>query len=67
MRGVDFDLGGVDVGDLTTTVQERCTLAIDTPTPEVVRDLSGHDQPNHEGICSCKQSKNKQEQDEQAT
>jgi hypothetical protein len=37
-------------------------LATDTPTLVVVPDLVEHDQPNHWGN-SCKQSKNKQKQD----
>ena len=65
MRVVDSIGERDDVDDPTTTIQGRCALAIDTPTPEIVVTLSARDQPNHEGSCSCKQSKNKQEQDEQ--
>jgi hypothetical protein len=63
MRGRKFDHNRRDVHGLTTTFQ-GCALVTDTPTPVVVRDLVEHDQPNHWGN-SCKQSKNKQEQDKQ--
>jgi hypothetical protein len=46
MRGDKFDLNWRDIHDPTTTFQ-GCTLATDTPTPVVVRDLVEHDQPNH--------------------
>ena len=39
-----------------------CALATDKQTPAAVRNLVKHDQPNHKGN-SCKQLKNKQEQD----
>jgi hypothetical protein len=55
----------VDIHDLTTTVQGRCALATDTPTPVVDVILwSMTTQPR--GHLSCKQSKNLQEQVEQA-
>jgi hypothetical protein len=60
MKGDKFDLNWRDFHNPTTTFQGCCALAIDTPTPVVVRDLVEHDQPNHYGN-SCKQSKNKQE------
>lgn len=41
MRVVDSIEEGDDVDDPTTTIQGRCALAIDTPTPEIVRDLVG--------------------------
>ena len=41
MRVVDSIGEGDDVDDPTTTIQGRCALAIDTPTPEIVRDLVG--------------------------
>ena len=56
---------GVDVHGPTTTVQGRCALATDTPTPVVTANLwCATTQPR--GHSSCKQSKNQQEQVEQA-
>jgi hypothetical protein len=49
--------GGVDVPNLTTTIQRHCALATDTPTPVVDVILwSTMTQPR--GHLSCKQSKN---------
>jgi hypothetical protein len=58
-RGDKFNLNWRDVHSPTTTFQ-GCTLATDTTTPAVARDLVEHDQPNHYGN-SCMKSKNKQE------
>jgi hypothetical protein len=57
-------MDGDDVHGLTTTVQGRCTLATDTPPPMAVMILRRDNQPL--GHPSCKQSKNQQEQEEQA-
>ena len=61
----NFDLvEGDDVHDPTTTIQGWCALATDTPTPRIAAFLWCAIRPR--GHSSCKQSKNKQEHNEQS-
>ena len=64
MRTIAIDFGGRDVDDPTTTDGLRFSNRY--TNSGVLLILSGHNQPNHEGLCSCKQSKNEQEQDKEA-
>jgi hypothetical protein len=57
-------MDGDNVHDPTTTVQGWCALATDTLTPRIIAFLWCTTRPW--GHLSCKQSKNKQEQVEQA-
>ena len=60
-----FDLvEGDDVHDPTTSIQGWCALATDTPTPRIAAFLWCATWPR--GHSSCKQSKNKQEHNEQS-
>ena len=49
----------------TLTIRLECTrcraLAIAKPTSEGLLTMLEHDQPDHEGLFSCEQTKNKQE------
>ena len=66
MRVEDNSIGDeVDVRGPTTTVQGRCALATDTPPPMVAAILWERDH-GPRGHSSCKQSRNWQEQVEQA-
>ena len=40
-RWEDKSIGWINIGDLTTTIQGCCALAIVTPTPEAVVNLDG--------------------------
>ena len=67
MRGGDNSIvGGCDVHGPTTVIQGRCALSTDTPLPLVAANLRARDN-RPRGLLSCKQSKNKQEQDETRT
>jgi hypothetical protein len=55
---------GDDVHSPTTTIQGRYALATNTPPPMAAVILQHDNQPL--GHLSCKQSKNQQEQEEQA-
>ena len=58
---VDFALVEVDFDDPTTNVRGRRALAIAKPTSEGLLTTPEHDQPDHKGLFSCEQTKNKQE------
>ena len=61
----NFDLvEGDDVHDPNTTILGWCALATDTPTPRIAAFLWCATRPR--GHSSCKQSKNKQEHNEQS-
>lgn len=64
MRTIAIDFGGGDVDDPTTT--DGLRLSNLYTNSRVLLILPRHDQPDHEGFCSCKQSKNEQEQDKEA-
>ena len=51
---------GVDLDDPTTNVRGRA-LAIAKPTSEGLLTTPEHDQPDHEGLFSYEQTKNKKE------
>ena len=52
---------GVDFDDPTTNGRRRRALAIAKQTSEGLLTTPEHDQPDHEGLFSCKQMKNNQE------
>ena len=58
---MDIALLEVDFDDPTTNVRGRRALAIAKPTSEGLLTMPEHDQPDHEGLFSYEQTKNKQE------
>ena len=60
MRQQSFSVG-VDFDDPTTNVRRRRALAIAKQSSEGLLTTPEHDQPDHEGLFSCEQTKIKQE------